>query len=495
MNPPFARSLGLFLALLGLLSCAAQQRTAALDRLRPCTNEEGPTDAYCGTLKVFENRETRQGRTIDLKIVLLPALSNEAKSDPLFFLAGGPGQGAAQLARPLRDVFRRVQSDRDIVLVDQRGTGKSNPLNCTADSDSLQALNEPDEVGLARLRKCMEGYDADLRLYTTPIAMEDLEEVRAHLGYGQINLYGGSYGTRAALVYLRAHEANVRTVILDGVAPTDMRLPLFFGRDAQRSLDKLIDDCETDTACRAQYPNLAARTRALLLRLERDPVRVRLTHPRTGIAEDVTVNAAFVANVLFGSLYVPLAGSLIPELIKRAEANDFQGLLALLSMGESTGQNMSVGMQLSIICAEDFPRITPEEVRRESTGTIFAAHLVSSRMKACEFWPKAPLPPSYYEPVVSAVPILVMSGDLDPVTPPSWGESVTQHLKRARHIVFPGTGHGAISTGCGMRILHAFLERGSVEGLDTSCLQALKRPPFFVTPAGPDPAGSQGNHQ
>jgi pimeloyl-ACP methyl ester carboxylesterase len=492
LNLSLARSFGLFFAAFSLLSCAAQDRTSALERLRPCISEEGPTDAYCGTLKVFENRETRQGRTIDLKIVLLPALSNEARSDPLFFLAGGPGQGAAQLARPLRDAFRRVQSDRDIVLVDQRGTGKSNPLNCTADNDSLQALNEPDEAGLARLRKCMEEYDADLRMYTTPIAMEDLEDVRVHLGYGQINLYGGSYGTRAALVYLRAHEANVRTVILDGVAPPDMRLPLFFGRDAQRSLDKLIHDCETDTACRTQYPNLADRARALLLRLDREPVRVRLTHPRTGIAEDVKVNAAFVANVLASALYVPLAGSLIPELIKRAEANDFQGLLALVSIGESTGQNMSAGMQLSVVCAEDFPRITPEDAKRESTGTMFAAHLLSSRMKACEFWPKGAVPASYYDPVVSSVPILVMSGDLDPVTPPTWGESVTQHLKNAKHVVFPGTGHGAISTGCGMRILHAFLDRGSLEGLDTSCLQALKRPPFFVTPAGPDPAGAQG---
>lgn len=485
------RILLVILAASALGGCAGGQLTSAIERLRPCTSDEGPTDAYCGVIKVFENRATREGRTIDLKVVLLPALGSDAKPDPLFFLAGGPGQGAAQMARNIREAFRRVQTNRDVVLVDQRGTGKSNPLNCTSDDDSLQGLNEPDEVGMARLRKCLAGYEADPRLYTTTIAMDDLDEVRSYLGYDQINLYGGSYGTRAALVYLRRHEPHVRAVVLDGVAPPDMRLPLFFGRDAQRSLDKLIADCTADAACHTQYPNLAGRTRALLARLDASPVRVRLTHPRTGISEEVSVNAAFVANVLASALYIPLASSLIPELIKRGEANDFQGLLALVALGEGTGQTMSAGMQLSVVCAEDFPRITPEDRQRESASTVFAGHLLSSRLKACEFWPRGAVDATYYEPVTSGVPTLVLSGDLDPVTPPAWGELVTSQLKNAKHFVLPGTGHGAISTGCGVRIVNDFIERGGFDGLNTDCLQALKRPPFFLTPAGPDPGGAK----
>ncbi len=472
--------------------CTQRDTQSALDRLHPCKGDEGPTDAYCGSLRVFENRETRQGRAIDLKIVLLPALGSDAKPDPLFFLAGGPGQGAAQMGKQLREVFRRVQTSRDIVLVDQRGTGKSNPLNCRPDTDSLRALNESDEVGLARLRKCLESYDADPRLYTTTIAMDDLDEVRAHLGYGRINIYGGSYGTRAALVYLRQHESTVRSVILDGVAPTDMRLPLFFARDAQRALDKLLTDCEADHVCRSQYPRLRQRTRVLVARLEKEPARVRLTHPRTGIAEDVTIDAAFIANVVTSALYSPLLSSTIPELVKRAEANDFQGLLALALMGENAAENMSAGMQLSVICAEDYPRITPEDVAQQSTGSVFAGYLLTSRLKACEFWPKGTVPASYYDPVSSSVPALVMSGDLDPVTPPAWGDAVTKHLKNARHIVVPGTGHGAIATGCGVRLAREFIERGSAASLDTSCVQALKRTPFFLTPAGPDPARAKG---
>ena len=460
--------------------------------MHPCTTDEGPTDAYCGTLDVFENRETRQGRTIALKIVVLPGLGSDGSPDPLFFLAGGPGQGAAQMAKGVGELFRRIQTKRDIVLVDQRGTGDSNPLNCTTNHDSLRTLNESDDEGLERLRKCLAGFDADPTLYMTTIAMDDLDDVRAHLGYERINLYGGSYGTRAALVYLRQHGDRVRSVVLDGVAPPDMRLPLFFARDAQRALDKLVADCASDATCRGQYPALAARTRALLTRLEATPVRVRLTHPRTGIADEVTVDAAFVANILAGALYSPLTAALIPELIRRAHAGDFQGLLALGLVNERAAENMSVGMQLSVVCAEDYPRIKPDDAVRESEGSVFAEHLLRSQLRACEFWPKGRVPASYYEPVTSAVPALVLSGDLDPVTPPFWGETVATYLRNSRHIIVPGTGHGTVATGCGARLVQDFVERGTVDGLDTSCLEGLRRPPFFLTPAGPDPGATKG---
>ena len=419
--------------------------------------------------------------------MLWPALRADAQPDPLFFLAGGPGQGAAQMGRGVREAFRRTQTNRDIVLVDQRGTGDSNPLDCKPEGDSLKSLNEPDQVGLDRLRVCLAGYDADPRLYTTIIAMDDLDDVRAYLGYDRINIYGGSYGTRAALVYLRQHADRVRSVVLDGVAPTDMRLPLFLARDAQRAMDRLLADCAADTRCAAQYPNLSERTRGLLARLQRDPAAVRLTHPRTGVAEDVTIDAAFVANIIVSALYSPLTSSLVPELIKRAEGNDFQGLLALGLAGESSSQNMSVGMQLSVICAEDYPRIRPEDIARESKSSIFGDYLLTSRLKACEFWPKGSVPSDYYEPVTSPVPVLLLSGDLDPVTPPTWGESTAAHLPNARHFIVPGTGHIALGTGCGGRIVRDFIERGSAADLNTGCLASLKRPPFFLSPAGPDP--------
>ena len=483
------RQLIAVIAILVLAGCSQSQATSAVDKLAPCKGDQYPLDAYCGTLKVYENRETKQGRQIDLNIVVLPALSSDPKPDPFFFLAGGPGQGAAQMAKPLRELFRQIITDRDMVLVDQRGTGKSNPLNCLDEQDdSMQMFTQTDEALFAQMKQCMAKYDADLRLYTTTIAMDDLDDVRAYLGYDTINVYGGSYGTRAALVYLRQHEDRVRTVVLDGVAPTNMRLPLFAPRDVQRAFDRLIADCANDTACNTKYPNLGARARNLIDRLEKDPPLVSIIHPRTGERGEVRMTARIASSIFFMSLYQPLAASLVPALIERGEQNDFQGMLALATMNDNGATpNMSVGMQLSVLCAEDAPKISPEEARKEAEGTLFGLYVMKLQREGCDFWPRGSVDPSFYEPVQSDVPALILSGDLDPVTPPVWGEQVAKTLSNSLHLVLPGTGHTAGGTGCGRRLIKAFVDAGSTKTIDTACINTLSRPPYFVTPAGPDP--------
>jgi pimeloyl-ACP methyl ester carboxylesterase len=422
---------------------------------------------------------------------VLPSLASTPGADPLFFLAGGPGQSAAQLASQVRDMFRTVQRTRDIVLVDQRGTGKSNPLNCRSSANSLRELTAGSDVALARLRRCLEAFDADVRLYTTAIAMDDLDDVRAFLGYDRINLYGGSYGTRAALVYLRQHGEHVRSTVLDGVAPTDMRLPLFTARDAQRALDNALVDCNAEPACRRAFPDMGTRIRRLIASLEQHPRRVRIVHPRTGIAEDVNVDARLVASVIFSALYSPLTASIVPALVDRAEQNDFQGLYALALATEDAGANMSIGMQLSVLCSEDASQVSAGELKAETSGSVFGSHLIGSQLDACAMWPKGKIDADYYRPVVSDVPVLVLSGEVDPVTPPGWGDAVVKHLSRGLHIVVPSTGHGVVATPCGNRLISDFIERGSIEGLDIGCVATVRRPPFFVTPAGPDPSGNR----
>jgi pimeloyl-ACP methyl ester carboxylesterase len=475
----------------GSVACVSAPAAGPFDRLHPCSSTEGPIDAYCGTLSVFENRDTKQGRQLPLWITVLPAVRHDSP-DPLVFLAGGPGQGAAQLARQIRDAFRRVQRTRDIVLVDQRGTGKSHPLNCTSVSNTLADATEPDEAALARLETCLKHYDADVRFYTTNIAMDDLDDVRQYLGYKTLNLYGGSYGTRAALVYLRRHSEHVRSMVLDGVAPTDMRLPLFTSRDAQRALDKMLTDCETSASCNHAFPGLRLRVRSLLARLEKTPPRVRVVHPRTGVAEEVTVEARIVASILFTALYSPLTASIVPALIDDAERNDFQALFALGLSSGGDDDNMSLGMRFSVLCTEDAGRVTATDVERETINTVFGSHLLGPQIAACQRWPKGTVEPTFYDPVVSDVPALVLSGDLDPVTPPTWGENVVKHLSHGRHIVMPATGHGVIGTACGLRLIEDFIERASSTDLDTSCVAYVHRPPFFVTPAGPEPGRAWG---
>ena len=478
------------LAIFVLSGCNQSQAVPAIEKLKPCTGYDTPADAYCGTLKVYENRATKQGRQIDLNIVVLPALRSDAQPDPLFFLAGGPGQGAAKLAKAVREIFRRVQNDRDIVLVDQRGTGKSNPLNCLNDDedDTLKSLSETQEQSLARLKACQANYDADLTLYTTTIAMDDLDDVRQFLGYDKINVYGGSYGTRAALVYMKQHGDRVRTVILDGVAPTFMKLPLFFPRDSQRAFDLLVKDCESDDGCNKAYPNLGARAKALIERLEKQPAAARVTHPRTGAAEDIKVEARLLANIIVQTLYSPMASALVPAIIVAAEKNDFQSMLAIAGLGGGGDEpNMAIGMQLSVICAEDSGRYTPAEMKEGAEGTLFGKYVLTIQQDACAFWPKGQVDPSFYEPVKAATPALVLSGEDDPITPPTWGEQVASTLSNSKHIIIPGTGHTAGGTGCGQRIMREFIEKGSVTTIDTSCVAKVKRPAFFLSPAGPDP--------
>jgi pimeloyl-ACP methyl ester carboxylesterase len=466
-------------------ACSLSSHPATVfDLLQPCTSDEGPVDALCGRIEVFEDRQAQTGRKIALKIVALPALSNEPRADPLFLLAGGPGMGAAENAAMFKRAFDRVQINRDIVLVDQRGTGDSNPLDCKLPEGKLEDLSKVDDVPIEKFKACLEGYDADPRLYTTPIAMDDLDDVRAYLGYDRINLYGGSYGTRAGLVYLRRHPGHVRTVILDGVAPPDMVLPASAPADGQRALDLLLADCEADADCNQRFPALREKVRQLLDRLEKQPPRVRLQHPRTGEWAEVQVRREMVVNVMFGAFYSPLSSSLLPLLIENAGQNDFQAIVAMAFASEELSDILSNGMFLSVICSEDLPRVTEQDRARLAVDG-FLGDLFGNRLKPCEFWPRGEIADDYYEPVESDAPVLILSGQLDPITPPRWGEHIAQHLPNSRHLVVPGVGHGALGQGCVSRLVSRFLDDGSAANLDPSCIEQISRPPFFVSSTGP----------
>jgi pimeloyl-ACP methyl ester carboxylesterase len=480
--------MGLLLAVLAA-SCA-EPETSPIDRLHECSIDEGPAGAYCGTLAVHENRATRQGRQIALKIVVAPALRRDAPPDPLFVLMGGPGQPAATLATAQMPMFRRFRVDRDVVFVDQRGTGDSNRLGCDPGPDELEELVTDADRTARRLKACLAAYDADPRLYTTPIAMDDLDDVRAFLGYERINLWGGSYGTRAALEYLRRHEPHVRSVILDGVAPADMRLPLYTARDAQRALDRLFADCAADATCAATFPTLADDTRALFARLEQDRPIVRGVHPRTGRPLELPVTRRDAALVIFRALYVPEVTSLMPRVLTEAAHGNYQALLALAFQGAPEGDKRDVafGMHLSVVCAEDLPRIGAN-ARADAAATGFlGAAMFEAQYAACSFWPRGDVPESFYAPVTSDRPVLILSGADDPVTPPTWGDQVASHLPNAKHIVVPGAGHITLTRGCVPQLVASFLDTASVAGLDPACTDVLKRPPFFVTPTGPVPA-------
>jgi pimeloyl-ACP methyl ester carboxylesterase len=471
-------------AALTVALCACRGETGAAGRLQLCGIGEGPRGAYCGSLTVFEDRAARSGRTIDLKIVVARALRRVPKPDPLFVLMGGPAGGAATMAARLAPMFGGIQKDRDVVFVDQRGTGASNPLDCEPAEQTLAAMVEQP---VDRLQRCLERLDADPRFYTTAPAMDDLDDVRRYLGYDRINLWGSSYGTRAALVYLARHETAVRSVVLDSAGPIDLAFVLDLPRDAQRALDQLVADCAVDAACARRFPNLGATLNAVLERAATRPT-IRMIHPRTGAPIEATISRDLVATTILGALYLPMTAALLPQMLTDAEHGDFQGLLSLRLGDGPPAAGTGEGAFLSVYCSEDAPRFTRGDASREAAGTFLGLAALDTLFKPCAFWPKATIDPDFYAAPVSAKPVLVLSGDLDPVLPPARGEQAARSLPNARHVVVPGAGHMTSLSGCVPKLIAEFFATADAHALDASCLEGMHRPPFVTTrTGGPNP--------
>lgn len=455
--------------------------------LSSCRVEGIEYQTLCGTYEVFEDRAAKQGRKVPLHVVVVPALAATAEPDPLVMLAGGPGQAATKVS--VLKMVERLHRNRDVVLVDQRGTGESRPLKCDpAPADAGLAAQFDDAYREQDYKKCLEGYDADPRLYTTPIAMDDLDEVREALGYEKLNLWGISYGTRAALVYMRQHPEHVRTVVLDGVAPMGLYLPLDMPRDGQRALDLLFEHCEKDPNCAQAFPDLKSRVQAMIDRMKQAPVKVTVDHPLTGKPEEITLTRDVFLQMLHGQLYMPEIAMLTPLMLDRATKGDWSPFVAL-SEGISGGMSSTIsrGMFFSVVCAEDAPFITDEAIEREAKGTWFGPQMVRNMLEPCKVWPRGTVPEGYRDPVVSAAPTLILSGELDPVTPPSWGEEAKKTLSHSMHVVVPGVGHNTMVLGCVQALMADFVTKGSVEGLKSVCGSELTRPPFFTSFAGPVP--------
>lgn len=462
--------------LLGLLAaCAAPlQGETPRTALAPCPSlGEG---VLCGTHEVWENREAEEGLRLGLDVVVLKATGEEPSDEPLFVIAGGPGMAVTRQASMWVDELLRV--DRDIVLVDQRGTAGNHLLACGSDdpTTALDPLFDPERVAA-----CRERFEQthDLTRYTTPIAMDDLDEVRAALGYGRIHLLGGSYGTRASLVYLRRHPEHVATVTLDGVAPLSFTNPLFHAISAQEGLDLLFDQCAADPACSAAFPDLRAEFAAVLARLDEGPVQVELMDVSSGEMVQIDLDRFAFAESLRILTYTSAWGRRVPSLIHRAAAGDFREFTSVaIQTQHALRSSLSLGMLLCVTCTEDIARIDPETIGEWTDATYLGPGRVHTQMEACAFWPKGRIPEDFGEPVVSDRPVLLLSGTLDPVTPPRWGEAAAEHLENSLHLVVPG-GHG-VRGPCVNTIVRAFQAAGTVEGLDIGCTALITLPPFVV---------------
>jgi pimeloyl-ACP methyl ester carboxylesterase len=459
-------------------------------RLEPCKVEGVAEELLCGTYPVWENRTTRQGRKIDIGIVVIPAKAAHPAPDPLFLFAGGPGDAASNGAAGMDPALR---ARRDIVMVDQRGTGRSHRLTCQVPSDptNVQGYFEPSlPVDAVRTCRAELEKDADLTQYTTSIGMDDIDEVRQWLGYDKINLFGGSYGTRAVQVYMRRHGDHVRSAVIAGTTAMHQHLPLYHARDGKKALDLLFGECAADPACAAAFPDLAAEHERVLARLDRERGRATVKSPFDGKQVAVTIPRDIFAEQIRFTMYNAATAAATPYVVHRAAQGDFGPFARLALLWEPAFRRiLAWGMHLSVTCAEDVPFMTPATIEEAIAGTYLRGYRVLQQVAACGVWARGAIPDDFHRPVVTDIPTLVLSGPFDPVTPPRWAEEVVPHLSRGKHVIIPDGHHGPGGLAhpeCFSTMIEAFLERGSAEGLDTSCVDGMKRPPFLTDHAAFD---------
>jgi pimeloyl-ACP methyl ester carboxylesterase len=444
--------------------------------------------ARCGVLKVPEDRTQRSGASIDLSIAVVPALNRRATAAPLFLLAGGPGQGATAMYTSFAAAFARVNRNHDIVLIDQRGTGKSAPLSCDY-SDDWQALDDAMPALRQATLACLHKYGNGVRFYTSSAAVADLAAVREALGYPAIDLYGVSYGTRVAQLYMRHFPGSIHAVILDGVTFPEQAIGPATPLDGQRALDLIVSRCEHSQDCAIAYPELQKDLDGLRRQFGPQKSMLTIDDPNTGLPLKVEFNRGMLNASLRFLSYSAAQASLLPTLIHRAAQGALAPLAAQTIMtARQVGDQLASGMQNSVICSEDVPFFAAADIERAAISRTYqGADQLDALLEICKLWPRGPVDPDLHSPLQSDIPTLLLSGEADPVTPPADADRAARGLSRHRHVILNGEGHGQVATACVPRLMAEFLDAAAPEKLDASCLQRHRPAPFFVSVTGPAP--------
>lgn len=476
MNQPSPPVLFLSALLLALPLSAHAERSLGQLQFQPCTLASEfaaqSLDAQCTTLSVPENRALPNGRKISLAIAWLPA-SGEAEPDPVFLIAGGPGQSALESFPGLIDSLGEVRKKRDLILVDQRGTGGSNKLLCRKTQASRDFANVSDKDSAAvrnfAARCATElAASADLRFYSTTDAIQDLDAVRAAIAAERINLYGVSYGTRVAQQYARRYRQHVRTVTLDGVVPNSLVLGNDFAKNLENSLDRQFAVCTAQKTCGDKLGNPRQRLNALLALVDKTPPLVRYRDAITGESREEKLTREQIAVMTRMFAYAPEVAGLLPLELFEAAQGRYEPIMALSNLLTATlGKSITGGMELSVVCTED---ASEQRVDPRDAGSLLGTDLVSAIQAQCSVWPHGQRPADFRQPLTGNVPVLILSGEFDPVTPPRYGDEVLKSLPNARHLVVRGQGHNVLPVGCMPKLFARFLDTTDAKALDAECL-------------------------
>ncbi len=480
----------LFRLLLGSFLLAAlptsQARPFGTLEFEPCTLAPefalDSVEAQCSTLSVPENHAMPDGRKIELAVAWIPT-DNADAPDPVFMLAGGPGQSARDSYPSVAPAFRDIVRKRHVILVDQRGTGESAALVCRDEqgkSSVTETLDDTAETAAKFASKCLTELSgsADPRYFTTTDAIQDLDAVRAALGAEQLNLVGISYGTRVAQHYLRRYPARVRSVILDGVAPNELVLGSEHAKNLETALDLQFARCSADAGCRDKLGEPRENFAKLAAELRLAPRPVRYRDSFTGELKDGELTYGHLASVVRMYAYAPVAAAMLPLTLHEAAAGRPDALMAQaeMLMGQ-LGDQIMHGMQLSVMCSEDAPllRVDPADA-----GSVLGTDFIDFTLAQCAVWPKGEVPADFHVAIESSTPVLLLSGEFDPVTPPRYGEQVLKGLSQGRHLVLRGQGHNVIGVGCTPKLAARFIDTADAAKLDAECLERLNYAPPFA---------------
>jgi pimeloyl-ACP methyl ester carboxylesterase len=462
--------------------------------LKPCELKQlgsaATTAAYCAPFEVPENRADPHSRKIGLKLAIVKSNAQVAAKDLVVYLAGGPGEAATESYAQTAPAFAALRKHHDILLLDQRGTGGSHPLDCPQAAKAMKSsAAQAFDAGRVREQtaQCLAEVEktSDPRYYTTTDAVADLEAVRHALGDPEFDLVGISYGTRMAQQFAGAHPDAVRSIVLDGVVPNQVILGEDFAGNLEHALKLQSGACVATPACKAAFGDPYAAVHALHDKLRAQAAQASFPNPTTFQPMDKPVTADTLAGVVRLFSYNAETAALLPLTVAQAGKGDYAPLMGQSQiLAGSLDSAMNAGMQLSVICTEDADLMQP---RPQDAGTILGSEIVDAIKAECSVWPHGTRPADFHAPFKSSIPTLLLSGERDPVTPPRYADEVLKGLSDARSLVAHGMGHSILVRGCVPKLVGQFVSNLQPKQLDAACVKQIGPGPAFVNFNGAAP--------